>query len=130
MTENPGVKLVPFRRETKLTRYLALPKELLKLDLSPTAMVVYALLLDRANLSQKSGWTDEKGRVYVHFAFESIAMYMGFSKATARRALKELEKQELIYKIPTGYMKPNQIYLRIPTGSVDNLVDTLQSESA
>ena len=29
MTENQGVKLVPFRRETKLTRYLALPKELL-----------------------------------------------------------------------------------------------------
>ncbi len=130
MIENQGVKLVPFRRETKLTRYLALPKELLKLNISPTAMVVYGLLLDRANLSQANGWMDEKGRVYVHFTFESIAMYMGFSEATARRALKELEKQELIYKIPTGYMKPNQIYLRIPMGSVDNLVDILQSESA
>ena len=130
MIENQGVKLVPFRRETKLTRYLALPKELLKLNISPTAMVVYALLLDRANLSQKNSWTDEKGRVYVHFAFESIAMYMGFSEATARRALKELEKQELIYKVPTGYMKPYQIYLRIPTDSVDNLVENIRAESA
>ena len=130
MTENPGVKLVPFRRETQLTRYLALPKELLKLDLSPTAMVVYALLLDRANLSQANGWTDEKGRVYVHFTYESIAMYMGFSEATARRAMKELERKELIYKVPTGYMKPYQIYLRIPTGSVDNLVENICAESA
>lgn len=130
MIENQGVKLVPFRRETKLTRYLALPKELLKLDLSTTAMVVYALLLDRANLSQKSGWTDERGRVYIHFSFESVAMYLGFSEATARRALKELEKHELIYKVPTGYMKPNQIYLRVPTGSVDNFVENLRAESA
>lgn len=130
MTENPGVKLVPFRRETKLTRYLALPKELLKLDISPTAMVVYALLLDRANLSQKSGWTDEKGRVYVHFSFESVAMYMGFSEATARRALKELETNKLIHKVPTGFMKPNQIFLHIPSGSVENLVEIPQTESA
>ena len=130
MTENPGVKLVPFRRETKLTRYLALPKELLKLDISPTAMVVYALLLDRANLSQKSGWTDEKGRVYVHFATENMAQYIGQSEGSARRVMKDLEDHGLIKRVNKGYKHPNEVFLWVPTGSVDNLVDILGAESA
>ena len=130
MTENPGVKLVPFRRETKLTRYLALPKELLKLDISPTAMVVYALLLDRANLSQANGWTDEKGRVYVHFATENMAQYIGQSEGSARRVMKDLEDHGLIKRVNKGYKHPNEVFLWVPTGSVDNLVDILGAESA
>jgi len=130
MIENQGVKLVPFRRETKLTRYLALPKELLKLDLSTTAMVVYALLLDRANLSQANGWTDEKGRVYVHFATENMAQYIGQSEGSARRVMKDLEDHGLIKRVNKGYKHPNEVFLWVPTGSVDNLVDILGAESA
>jgi DNA-binding MarR family transcriptional regulator len=130
MTENQGVKLVPFRRETKLTRYLALPKELLKLDLSTTAMVVYALLLDRANLSQANGWTDETGRVYVIFSVESLGMYLGREKRSIQRVLKELEKHNLITRLRRGNMEPNHIFLRIPAGSVDNPVESIPSHSA
>ena len=130
MMENQGVKLVPFRRETKLTRYLALPKELLKLNISPTAMVVYALLLDRANLSQKSGWTDERGRVYIIFSVESLGMYLGREKRSMQRALKELEEHKLILRLRRGRMEPNHIFLHIPTGSVDNPVESIPTHSA
>ena len=130
MIENQGVKLVPFRRETKLTRYLALPKELLKLDLSPTAMVVYALLLDRANLSQANGWTDEKGRVYIIFSVESLGLYLGREKRSIQRVLKELEEHDLITRLRRGHMEPNHIFLHIPVGSVDNPVESIPSHSA
>ena len=130
MIENQGVKLVPFRRETKLTRYLALPKELLKLNISPTAMVVYALLLDRANLSQKNSWTDERGRVYVHFATENMAQYLGQSEGSARRVMKSLEDHGLIKRGNKGFKHPNEIFLWIPTGSVDNLVETVRADMA
>ena len=124
MIDNQGVKLVPFRRETKLTRYLAMPKELLQLNISPTAMVVYALLLDRANLSQKNSWTDERGRVFVHFATENMAQYLGQSEGSARRIMKSLEDHGLIKRVNKGFKHPNEIFLWIPTGSVDNLVET------
>ena len=130
MIENQGVKLVPFRRETKLTRYLALPKELLKLNISPTAMVVYALLLDRANLSQKNSWTDEKGHVYLVFSIESLGLYIGREKRSILRCLKELEQNELIIRVRRGKQQPNQYYLRVPTGSVDNLVENIPLYSA
>ncbi len=130
MIENQGVKLVPFRRETKLTRYLALPKELLKLNISPTAMVVYSLLLDRANLSQANGWTDERGRVYLVFSIESLGMYVGREKRSILRSLKELEENELILRVRRGKGQPNQYYLRVPAGSVDDLVENIPLYSA
>ena len=130
MIEKQGVKLVPFRRETKLPRYLALPKVLLKLNISPAAMVVYALLLDRATLSQKNSWTDERGRVYVHFATENMAQYLGQSEGSARRIMKSLEDHGLIKRVNKGFKHPNEIFLWIPTGSVDNLVETVRADMA
>lgn len=49
------MKLVRYTREGGLTNYLPLPRPLLELDLSGTALLLYALLLDRATLSQKNG---------------------------------------------------------------------------
>ena len=50
---------------TPLPRYLPFPKFLLDAQLSHTAKLLYALLLDRATLSRKNNWTDEQGRIYV-----------------------------------------------------------------
>ena len=50
----PGAgDLRPFTRDTRLCRFLVLPTALLRWGLSPGAVLVYALLLDRAKLSQR-----------------------------------------------------------------------------
>ena len=41
--------------ETELPAYLPYPRFLLKMDISHTAKLLYALLLDRSTLSQKNG---------------------------------------------------------------------------
>ena len=52
-------------QETKLPPYLPYPRFLLKMELTQTAKLLYALLLDRSTLSQKNGWQDEQGRVSI-----------------------------------------------------------------
>ena len=50
---------------TELPAYLPYPRFLLKMDISHTAKLLYALLLDRSTLSQKNGWQDSEGRTYI-----------------------------------------------------------------
>ena len=52
---------------TPLPQYLPYPRFLLDTDLSHTAKLLYTLLLDRATLSQKNNWMDERGFGYVIF---------------------------------------------------------------
>ena len=55
------------RADTRLPPYLPYPRFLLQADLTQTAKLLYALLLDRATLSQANGWLDEGGRIYLAF---------------------------------------------------------------
>lgn len=64
--------LCPFTRDTQLSGFLTLPKSLLCWGLSPGALLVYGLLLDRGKLSQRSGWTDKQGWVYVIFPVREL----------------------------------------------------------
>ena len=52
-----------------LPQYLPYARFLLDADLSHTAKLLYTLLLDRATLSQKNNWVDERGFVYVIFPY-------------------------------------------------------------
>ena len=52
--------------EHKLTGFLPLPRSMLNWGLSSTALVVYAMLLDRATLSRKNGWHDPCGVFVVY----------------------------------------------------------------
>lgn len=73
------MKLVRYGREGALTNYLPLPRPLLELDLSGTALLLYALLLDRATLSQKNGWWSEEGWVFVRYPIKKLAATLGKS---------------------------------------------------
>ena len=50
-------------KDTKLPPYLPFPRFLLEADMAQAAKLVYAVLLDRATLSQANGWTDNEGEV-------------------------------------------------------------------
>ena len=66
-------------KETRLTNYSTIPNELYGEGISSTAMVVYAKLLNRANLSISNGRVDEVGRVYVLYRISDLAQEIGRS---------------------------------------------------
>ncbi len=102
--------------DTDLPPYFPYPHFLMDMDLSHTAALTYALLLDRAHLSQLNGWTDEVGRVYLIFPVEKIAAALNRSLSSAKNALAELSAAGLIERKRRGQFLPNLIYVKLPEG--------------
>ena len=102
--------------DTDLPPYFPYPQFLMDMRLSHTAALAYALLLDRAHLSQLNGWTDEAGRVYIVFPVEKIAAALNRSLSSAKNALAELSAVGLIERKRRGQFLPNLIYVKLPEG--------------
>lgn len=103
-----------FMQYSNLNDFAPMPRSVLRLRLSSTAKLLYALLLDRATLSRKNGFTDgEQGHVYVIYPVKKLARELNRAECTVQRALDELEHAFLISRLRerTGY---NRIYLYIP----------------
>ena len=84
-------------------------------SISPSAKLLYGLMLDRVSLSRKNGWIDELGRVYIIFTIQEMKELMSFSNNALYRALKELDAEEgigLIERKRQGFTKPNVIYVK------------------
>ena len=106
-----------FTRQTVLTNYYPLPREILNLDLPATAILLYVILLDRATLSQKSGWTDAADHVYVIYPIEKLAQTLHVSETAVKRHLAELEKCRLIERQRPVGNGPSNIFLNLPADS-------------
>ena len=102
--------------DTDLPPYFPYPQFLMDMALSHTAALTYALLLDRAHLSQLNGWTDEAGRVYLVFPVEKIAAALNRSLSSAKNALAKLSAAGLIERKRRGQFLPNLIYVKLPDG--------------
>ena len=102
--------------DSDLPPYFPYPQFLMDMRLSHTAALAYALLLDRAHLSQLNGWTDEAGRVYIVFPVEKIAAALNRSLSSAKNALAELSAAGLIERKRRGQFLPNLIYVKLPDG--------------
>ena len=115
---------------TPLPRYLPFPKFLLDAQLSHTAKLLYALLLDRATLSRKNNWTDEQGRIYVVYPIPKLAQTLGCSFSSITRSLTELTNAGLrisgssdcaemtnmiVQKCPPNYLNKNKLSFNHPT---------------
>ena len=95
-------------------KFYQLPKFLLDerfKGLTNDARVLYALLLDRHELSIKNKWVNERGEVYMLYLQEKMAVDIGTSKRTIARAISKLEEHGLITQERQGKNKPNKIYL-------------------
>ena len=122
------------KTDTKLLPYLPYPRFLLGADLTQTAKVLYAVLLDRANLSRANGWMDEDGNIFVVFPLNKLADMVDKGPSTVKNALNELEAVGLIERRRCGNGMPNRIYVKQPDGQeIDRLMDrklaTRQPES-
>lgn len=76
------------------------------------AAVVYSLLKDRMTLSRKNGWADENGDIYLMFRQSDIEDTLHISHPTCVKAMKQLERYDLIDVIRQGVQKPNKVYIK------------------
>ena len=97
-----------------LPQYLPYARFLLDADLSHTAKLLYTLLLDRATLSQKNNWVDDRGRIYVIYPLSNLAKDLGYCVSSVTRAFTELEKTDLAERVRYGFSKPSHILLKVP----------------
>ena len=100
---------------TPLPQYLPYARFLLDTNLSHTAKLLYTLLLDRATLSQKNNWVDERGFVYVIFPISSLSEALRCSTMSIKRALRSLEDADLIERRRGRITVPNSIFVKVPT---------------
>ena len=110
--------------DAKLLPYLPFPRFLLGADLTQTAKLLYAVLLDRSNLSRANGWMDEDGNIFVVFPLNKLADMVDKGPSTVKNALNELEVAGLIERRRCGNGMPNRIYVKQPDSQdIDRLMD-------
>lgn len=97
-----------------LPPFLPYPRFLLKMDISQTAKLLYALLLDRTTLSQKNKWEDSEGRVYIVYPIAEIAEILDKSGMTVHNALNELDRAGLLERERRGFSAPSRLYVKMP----------------
>lgn len=94
----------------KVPKVLCTEEEFRKL--SSDAKLLYGLLLDRVSLSQKNGWVDGDGRIYVVYTIENVKYALNCGDKKATRLMAELEKYGLIERRLQGQGKPAVIYVK------------------
>lgn len=103
-------------RGTPLPRYYPLPQFLLDVDISSTSKILFALLLNRANLSQKNVWEDEVGHVYCVYTIEDMAKDMNKGLTAIKNSLNELTREGLLERVRVDFGRANRLYIKIPMG--------------
>ena len=91
-----------------------MPRFILRGEYSINAKLLYALLLGRTQLSQKSGWVSEDENVYVIYTIRQMANDLNRSERTVKAALAELENAGLIIRVRQGWNRANRIFLQLP----------------
>lgn len=81
-------------------------------NLTIAARTLYGILLDREVLSDKNGWIDKNGRIFVYMTNKNICKTLNVSDKTATKILAELEEIDLIQRVRQGQGKPCRIYMK------------------
>ena len=118
------------RADTRLPAYLPYPRFLLKMEISQTAKLLYALLLDRSTLSQKNGWQDDQGRTFIVYPIVEIAEMLDKGQTAIKGALKELDAAGLLERERRGFSAPNRLYVKVPPVPVVRFSDQLMAGKA
>ena len=108
-------------------RLSSYPRFLLKMEISQTAKLLYALLLDRSTLSQKNGWQDGEGRIFIVYPVAEIAEMLDKGCTAIKGALKELDAAGLLERERRGFSAPNRLYVKVPPVPVVRFSDQLMA---
>lgn len=125
-------------------KYYQVPKELYtnpryKTTINNDAKMLYALLLDRMELSRTNGWIEDDGTIFLIFKREDLADMLGICTTTVWRAIKQLKEVGLIEEKRQGLNRPNLIYIgkidysvpeeKEPENTKDEITDTLSNDT-
>ena len=126
-------------------KYYQVPKELYtnpryKTTINNYAKMLYALLLDRMELSRTNGWIEDDGTIFLIFKREDLADMLDICSTTVWRAIKQLKEVGLIEEKRQGLNRPNLIYIgkidysvpeeKEPENNKDEITDTLSNDTA
>ncbi len=92
-------------------------------DVSANAKLLYGMLLDRTSLSIENDWFDELDRAYIVCEIEEVEIFLKCARGTANKAMKELEKINLLKKVRVGRGSANLLYI----AHVDTTKETLNT---
>ena len=81
--------------------------------ISNDAKVLYAYILRRTDLSERSGWADVNGRIYLYYPIDEVMELLHCGRQKAIDVLRELARVGLIEVKRQGCGKPNLIYPRV-----------------
>ena len=107
-------------------KYYKLSAELLSLPLTPRAMITYAILADRQELSRKNELFQDKNGCYIIFRINDICEITGIGERTAKYVLAELEDAGLIERKKQGRNHPQKIYVHEVQKSALYTLDKVQ----
>ena len=91
------------------------------MGIAQTGKLLYALLLDRSTLSQKNGWQDGEGRIFIVYPVAEIAEMLDKGCTAIKGALKELDAAGLLERERRGFSAPNRVFVKgapVPGGRV------------
>ena len=94
-------------------KYYQVPKELYtnpryKTTINNDAKMLYAMLLDRMELSRTNGWIEDDGTIFLIFKREDLADMLGICTTTVWRAIKQLKEVGLIEEKRQGLNRPEE----------------------
>ena len=116
-TDKINLDLQDFKEGDVITNFIPIPVSLFSSSLSSTTILIYACILNRAELSGKNGWRNKNGAVFVRYTIGKLAEYVGKGTTTVKASLKELEDKGFIKRQREGRNR-SIIYVRVPSDSV------------
>ena len=100
--------------QAKKSRFLMLPISLFEEGkyhkYTSESKVLYALMINRLDLSIKNDWRDSNNHIYIYFTVEEIMKFFACGKNKAISLLNELREMELIETV-RQLNRPSRIYL-------------------
>lgn len=84
-------------------------------DLNLTDALVYSALYSRTTLSEKNGWIDADGRIYIFYSIENLSEDLRKGQTVIKAALRKLTVTGLI-ETKRNFGAPNTIYVKLPNG--------------
>ncbi len=107
-------------RDARVQNFISIPRAVLDLPLRSTELLLYALLLDRARLSQRQvKWADDRGRVFLFYPLAALAKDLGRTEMTVKRGLARLEELGLLYRCRQGACRANKLYVKVPADEAE-----------
>lgn len=96
--------------------YYKVPKDLFensryKTALDSDAKLLYALLLDRMELSRENGWVNGYGEIYLIYTRDDLCEILGLCRNTMTKAFRQLSDSGLILEKRQGRGLPNLIFI-------------------